>query len=88
MILAVGSTVFLTATLSYVTYYLLAMSRRPKIYGKACRLATHLVKTCPALSEKYAPPIWAVNGHVTTIARAMIQKNPGISYDRCVTVLA
>ena len=83
-VLAVGSTVFITATVTYVTYYLFMMSRRPRIYSKSCHFMSHLMKACPMLSEKYVPPLWAVSGHVTTVARSMIQTKPPISYDRCV----
>ena len=54
------------------------------MYGKSCQFTSHLMKTCPLLLEKYVPPLWAVSGHVTTIARSMIQTKPPISYDRCV----
>ena len=66
----------------YFGWYYLLVVHKPRLVGGGTTLKQHILNHCPILSHYYYPTFWAVNCHFTTIGRAILQKCPGVTYDR------
>ena len=66
----------------YSAWYYLLVVNKPRLVGGGSALKQHIVSHCPILSQYYYPTFWAPNCHVSTIARAKLQKCPGVTYER------
>lgn len=76
--------------LVYATFYLGWVVRKPAVIGLAGSkgdLKERLIKNCPILSEYYWPTFWAVQYHLATITRFLMQKKPNIRYFEAKIVL-
>ena len=85
--LLVGVTLLATTVGLLCTYWARRASV-PVVYGN-CRgkLLFFLNKHCPVLSAGYRPAIWALNKHVNTVGRALLQAAPPVRYTRLVAVV-
>jgi abhydrolase domain-containing protein 1/3 len=71
----------------YLLYYLVFVVNKPRLYGGGARLMPHLLAHCPSLQQCYWPTLWALNCHVNTLARFVLQKDIDIQYHRtCLTM--
>ena len=66
----------------YSAWYYLVVVNKPRLFGGGTTLRQHVLERCPILSQYYYPTFWAANRHFTTIARAKLQKCPGVTFDR------
>jgi predicted alpha/beta-fold hydrolase len=75
----VGVLLCLTA---YVVYYVRYVAKVPSVYGKPTAYRRELLRRCPSLLKRYAPPMWLPGPHATTIAMTALRAGPDIAYTR------
>ena len=66
----------------YSAWYYLLVVNKPRLFGGGTALRQHVLSHCPILSQYYYPTFWAANCHLSTVARAKLQKCPGVTYER------
>ena len=73
-----------TVVLGYFIWYRICAVRKPNLHCREGPLRRFLIKHCPILTERYWPTWWAVNCHMCTILRSVLQKKPSpdTKYDR------
>lgn len=74
---------FLSSAL-YLLYYLTFVVNKPRLFGGGVKLKPHLLEHCPTLEQHYWPTIWAINCHVSTLSRFILQKDIDIEYYRTI----
>ena len=72
----------------YFLWYWVYAVRKPRVYCGDANLRDFFLAKCPALTECYRPTWWAVNCHICTIFRSLLQKSPNnIKYERYIIIL-
>ena len=72
-----------TALISYFIWYRISAVRKPRIHCKEGPLRTFITENCNILHHNYWPTWWAVNCHLCTVLRSLIQRcHKGVLYDR------
>ena len=75
-------TAVLVCSSLYLLYYLVFVVNKPRLYGGGAKLKPHLLAHCPTLQKYYWPTVWALNCHVNTLSRFVLQKDIDIRYSR------
>ncbi|XP_062573966.1 phospholipase ABHD3-like [Saccostrea cucullata] len=67
--------------ISYLTYYLLFVVKKPRLACRDKKFKNFLLEYCPILHEKFKPTFWCFESRAQTIMRAILKSSPRVSYE-------
>ncbi|XP_061178168.1 phospholipase ABHD3-like [Saccostrea echinata] len=67
--------------ISYLTYYLLFVVKKPRLACRDKKFKNFLLEYCPILHEKFKPTFWCFESRAQTIMRAILKSSPNVSFE-------